>query len=114
MSNFDFVIKRGDLLPVFTATLKDANGNPVDLTGTTVKFIMRFVGATTAKVNAAAAVDPDQVNNKGKVTYAWTGTDTNTGGIVEAECPVTFPGGKTETFPSDRYLVGRITADLGD
>ena len=112
MSNFDFVIKKGDLLPVITATLKDANGAAVSLTGT-AKFIMRRVGATAAKVNAAAAIDGDQVNNKGKVSYTWAGTDTDTAGVYEAEWEVTFTGGKKQTFPNPEYLVIRITDDLG-
>jgi len=113
VSNFDFVIKRGDLLPVITATLKDANGAAVDLTGTAVKLLMKKVGGTSAKVNATATVDPDQVTNKGKVSYAWVGTDTDTGGVYEAEWEVTFAGGKKQTFPNPEYLVVRITGDLG-
>jgi len=111
--NYDFVLKKGDLLPVIIRTLKDAAGAAVDLTGTTCKFIMRRVGASAPKVNTAAVVDPDQVNNKGKVSYTWVGTDTDTAGVYEAEWQVTFSGGKAETFPNDGYLVIRITDELG-
>jgi hypothetical protein len=112
VSFYDFVIKKGDLLPAIVATLKDANG-PVDLTGTTVKFILRKVGATATKVNATAAIDGDQVNNKGKVSYTWVGTDTDTAGVYEAEWQATFTGSKPMTFPNDGYNVIRITDDLG-
>jgi hypothetical protein len=113
MSRFDFVIKKGDLLPIITATLKDANNDPVDLTGTSVKFIMRLVGATTPKVNAAGVVDSNQVTNKGKVSYPWIAADTNAGGVYEAEWQVTFSGAKPETFPNDGYLVIKVMDELG-
>jgi len=112
MSVYDFVIKKSGLLPVITATLKDANGDPVDLTGIPVKFIMRRVNAATPKVNAAAVVDGDQVSNKGGVSYPWVGTDTDTGGVYEAEWEGTFVG-KKMTFPNDGYNVIRITDELG-
>lgn len=112
MSAFDFVIKKGNLLPVVEATLKDAKDNPVDLTGMTVKFVMRLVGATLPKINTAATVDLDQVNNKGKVSYDWAGTDTDTAGIYEAEWEVTI-GGKKQNFPNSNHLVVKIFDVLG-
>jgi len=111
-STYDFVIKRGNLLPVITATLQDANSNAMDLTGATAKFIMRQVGATLPKVNATAVIDPDQVNNKGKISYTWQTADTDTPGIYEAEWEVTFTGSKPQSFPNDDYLVLRVLDDL--
>ena len=113
MSNYDFVIKQGDLLPIITAVLKDAAGLPVDLSGLSVKFIMRQVYADTNKVNAAATVDADQVTNKGKVSYAWEGTDTDTAGVYWAEWQVMFSGSKPETFPNDSHMVVRVEGQLG-
>jgi hypothetical protein len=111
--NYDFVLKKGDLLPIIIRTLKDAAGAAVDLTGTTCKFIMRRVGAATAKVNAAAVVDANQVANKGKVSYTWVAADVDTAGVYEAEWQVTFSGAKPETFPNDGYLVIKIADELG-
>ena len=108
MSDFGFAIKQNDLLPVLTATLKDALGVAVDLTGATAVFRMGLVGAATLKVNTAATVDPDQVANKGKITYNWTGTDTDTVGIYEGEFTVTLSGGKQQTFPNPRHIVVHI------
>jgi hypothetical protein len=68
---------------------------------------------TTPKVNAAAAIDVDQVANKGKVSYTWVGTDTDTAGVYEAEWQATFAGSKPMTFPNDGHMVIRITDDLG-
>ena len=111
MSDFDFVIKKGDRLSVLTATLKDSAGNAVDLTGATVKLLMKEIGGAALKVNAAGTVDPDQVNNKGKVSYAWAAVDTDTPGTYEAEWEVTLSG-KQQSFPNDSYLVIRILDDL--
>ena len=106
----DFYIKQNDLLPVITATLKDGDKNPVDLsTATSVKFLMRKVGASAAKVNAAAAIT-DAVG--GDVTYSWVGTDTDTTGDYQAEWEVNW-GTKTETFPNDGWLRVKILDDIG-
>ena len=112
MSHFDFAIKKGDLLPLIVATLKDGTGAAVDLTGAAAKFIMRLVGAATTKVNATATIDPDQVANKGKVSYTWVTADTDTAGIYQAEWQITFSGAKPQTFPNPDYLVVKIEEDL--
>lgn len=113
MADFDFVIKQGDLLPAITAVLTDAAGQPVDLSGLSVKFIMRQIYADTNKINAAAIVDADQVTNKGKVSYTWQGTDTDTAGVYWAEWQVMFSGSKPETFPNDGQMVVRVEGQLG-
>lgn len=107
----DFIIKRNDRQPTMTATLKDADGNAVDLTGATVLFKLRLVGSTTLKVSATAVVDPDQVNNKGKVSYAWAAVDTDAAGIYEAEFQATISG-LIQTFPNSQHLVVNIVEDL--
>ncbi len=105
----DIVIKRNDLLPLINHTLKDADG-AIDLSDSTVKFIMRAAGGGGAvKVNAAAtivsAVD-------GTVRYTWVGTDTDTAGNFEAEWEITDGASKPLSVPNDRHLRVVITEDL--
>lgn len=112
MANYDYVLKRGDRQSQFVSVLKDADGNPVDLTGKTVKFIMRQVSADTAKVSAAATPDPDQVANPGRVTYSPAAADIDTADVYYVEWQVTS-GGITLTYPNDGHEIARIVGDLG-
>lgn len=103
-----FVIKQNDRSPSISNTLT-AGGVAVDLTGTTVKFIMRAPGASTAKVNASAVlVDADS----GSVRYDWGATDTDTAGLYRAEWEVTFAGGIKRTWPAEDYLYVMVVSDL--
>lgn len=96
----DFYIRAGDRLPELQATLTDDAGAPVDLTGLPVVFRMRAVGATTAKVVAAATlVAPES----GVVKYTWVAGDTDTAGSYWAEWNVTFGDGRTQTFKDPGY-----------
>ncbi|MGQ0669342.1 MAG: hypothetical protein ACT4PO_06680 [Actinomycetota bacterium] len=105
----DFAIKKGDLEPAIKATLQDAAGAAVDLTGATVKFIMASLAATTPKILAAATIT---AATTGKVEYVWIGTDTDTDGRYRGEFEVTWASGKKQTFPSDGYVEIIVTEDL--
>jgi hypothetical protein len=105
----DFTIKKGDRLPVIEATLTDNDDNPADLTGASVRFIMRAPGATSPKVSATATVVDAAA---GRVKYAWAGADVDTAGNYEAEWEVTFSGTLKETFPNDRTISVEVLSDL--
>lgn len=110
----DFEIKRGDRLPIFEATLRDADKASVDLTNAdTVRLILKR--GSTIYLDKAMTVDPaqDQDDHKGKVTYVWGDGDTNTKGQYNGEIEVTFTGGKKQTFPTHGYMTVVIAADLG-
>ncbi len=111
MAYSDFVIKQGNLLPVIEATLTDADGAAVDLTGATVKLVMRLVDADVATINASATPDPDQVAHKGVVRYVWQDGDTDVPGVYRAEWVGEFAA-KPETFPNGSALVVKIAAAL--
>lgn len=104
----DFVIKRNDLDPAIEAQLLNADGTPLDLTGRTVKFIMRLRSGSSPKVNANATIASA---TDGQVSYSWTGTDTDTSGSYIAEWETTLAGRK-QTIPSGGYLTIDIVDDL--
>ena len=110
MATPDFTIKRGDRLPPLTVTLRDAAGAAVPLTGATVRFHMREIGAQEVKVNRPAQVVQPPAN--GQVSYAWAAGDTDTPGTYYAEFQVTWSDGTVQTFPNVDYLTVQVVADL--
>ena len=111
----DFTIKRNDTLPKLEATLQQ-NNVVYNLTGATVKFIMKKEGSGTAKVNSAVTV-VDAAS--GQVEYAWDDVagDTDTEGDYNGEFEVTTGSGEIITFPNGAdgtdYFTIEITEDLG-
>lgn len=109
-------IKRHDTYPPFSVTLYDADGIAVDLTGSTVQFVMRLEDVTTLKVDGAmTGPNGGAFDATGVAEYPWVAADTDTEGTYLAEYQVTFPAnaGK-QTFPTkgyDRVIVGE---DLDD
>lgn len=110
----DFTIKRNDTLPKIEATLQQ-NSIVYDLTGATVKFIMKKSGSGAAKVDASATVVDA---SGGQVEYAWDDVagDTDTEGDYNAEFEVTTGSGEILTFPNGAdgtdYITIEITEDL--
>jgi hypothetical protein len=104
----DFSIKRGDREPSISATLKQ-NDVVIDLTGSTVKFIMTTRDGT-AKVSASAViVTPLQ----GLVRYDWQLADTDTQGHYIAEWEITLPTGRKLSVPTEGYASIEVVGDLG-
>lgn len=104
-----FYIKQNDTSPSMLATLQDANGVAVDVSGATVNFYMgningNIVSSTATIVNAEL----------GQVRYDWTASDTATSGIYQAEFEVIYVGGTKETFPNNDYISVVIKPDLQD
>lgn len=62
------------------------------------------------KVSGAATILNAE---QGLVQYELAEGDTDTVGTYKGEFKVTFPSGKTRTFPGADYLAVRIVADLG-
>jgi hypothetical protein len=105
-----FYIKQGDTLPAIAATLAGADGDPANLTGAGVRFLMREKSSGTVLVAAAATV-VDAAN--GTVRYDWATGDTDTIGKHQAEWEVTFSGGAVQTFPNTDYTIVSIKDDIG-
>lgn len=103
-----FYLKQNDTSPAIRAQLADQNDVPINITGATVKFLMRL-GTASPKVNASATII-DAVS--GIVRYDWQAADTDTNGNFSGEFEVTFSGGSVETFPNDGYFSIVITDDI--
>lgn len=108
MVTADFYIKVGDRLPTIRYQLKDNDDAVVNLTGHTVKFLMKTPGGAV-KVNASATVTDAAT---GKVSYSWVLADTDTAGQYHAEWEVTYSTGEKQSFPNDRYLVVEVKEQL--
>lgn len=105
----DYTVKSADAGTAIEAVLKQ-NGNLVDLTGATVRFLMAPASdLTDSKVNAAATIDNAA---GGAVSYTWAAADLDTPGNYVAEWEVTFADGSISTFPSAVYNTIEILADL--
>lgn len=105
-----FYTKRNDTARSIQATLRDPAGALVDLTGCTVRFILRATSAADGveKVRALAVI----VSPAGVVRYDWQAADVDTAGDFLAEWEVAYPSSRKETFPSNGYNRVRIMADL--
>lgn len=93
------VLKRGDTRHAIKAVLKDGVGNPVNLTGCTVKFVMALLGTTLVnrEVHVANATG-------GEVWVLWVPGETDRSGDCQAEFKVIYSDGRRETFPYAGYL----------
>jgi len=106
-----FSIKRGDLLPVLTFVLEDANG-PVDLTNCVVTFIFRMQNDLAIAQRRTAGINiTNALGGAGR--YSWAPGDTDQVGQYSAEFEVKFPDNRVETFPNDSDLEFTIRADVG-
>ena len=51
-----FYVKQNDTSPAMLATLQDANGDAVNITGASVRFHMRPIGSNSITVDASATI----------------------------------------------------------
>ena len=113
MASDTFYIKKGDSAEDLTRTLKDADGNAVDVTSATIVFSMRRDGSKTNTVNRQSVTLVTAAS--GIVKYVWQAGDTALSGKFIAEFEVTYSGGKIQTFPNnegDKFYVV-VEDDLG-
>lgn len=110
-----FTIKKGDTLPIITATLTtgpDAGTQtPVDLTtSTAIILVMKPVlGGSADRLTGSVNGTPTD----GGVKYIWTALDTDTAGTYNCEWEITFVAGKIQTFPNEAYFQVVVADDLG-
>jgi len=95
----NITIKRGDAGKVISGQFLDANGDPVDLSGSTSrKVFMRKQGSTTNKIDGAAFELLDE--STGTWRYTMTANDVDTAGHYNLEFEVRRPG-IVDTFPTN-------------
>ena len=107
--SYDITLKRGDTRHAIKAILKDNDGDPVDLTGCEIKFIMAPLGRRATVCREPYIADAGH----GEVWVVWVPGETGISGVYQAELEVVYPDGKVETFPSNRYISINIMNDLG-
>ncbi len=95
----DFWLNVGDTGPAIQATLKDAAGAVVDLTGASVHFRMAPIVTSAAAIDAAATTVGSPT--LGVVAFAWRTGDTAVAGDYDARWRVTYANGVVESFPDD-------------
>jgi hypothetical protein len=91
------------------ATLQNASGTAVNISGATVRFSMRKISGEVV-VSRAAATVVDATT--GSVRYNWQAADTANAGAFQAEFEVTYSDDSVETFPNDGYIPVIITDDV--
>lgn len=102
-------ITQGDTYPPLTATLRDPDGDPVDLTGSTVRFSVRTARGALL-VDRAVCTISDAV--AGAVSYQWSALDTVNPGDHYAEFEETHVDGKIVTYPNDTPMLVIIRPQL--
>ena len=99
---------QGNTGPDITAVLHEETGveNPIDLTGSTVKFQMRKPDDQLFTVDATADIIGSPT--AGEVSYSWEATDLSVPGEYDVQWEITFPDGKIQTTAvPNRILVRR-------
>lgn len=108
----DFYIAQGDTASPLTDTLKDADGNAVDIFGTTVTLTAVSIDGTVVLDAVPAAVDQNGAGDdgsKGKLHYGWQESDTANADTLLARWTVTFADDSVQTYPNGGYILIEIT-----
>jgi hypothetical protein len=104
-----FRIKTNDTSPKLAATLEDANGGSVNISGASARFHMKAFESTSLKVDSPMTITDA---SGGTLQYSWVNADTDTAGTYYGEIEVTYADSAVETFPNNGYFTIIITEDL--
>jgi hypothetical protein len=84
--------------------LEDDNG-PVDLAGATITIRLKHTSGTViGPLPCVAEIVMDEEDPSvviANIKHIWQAGETDVPGVYAVEYPVTYAGGKKETFPSD-------------
>lgn len=113
----EHVTRQGDTFQI-SGTLRDAEGNRVDISGATLEFGMAPIGGGALLIDFEAA-DNDQAaaGTEGDWSYEETPLSVFPADLYEGYVRVTFGDGTVQTFPNDDFpgdgpILVRITAEL--
>ena len=103
--------------PVRGALTSAEDGQPVDLTNATIKFLMMQInddGTTSELVNADAVIESPAT--AGGFRYDWSDGDTDETGNHPSAFQITFhdDNNRRESFPSSGWLYIIIEPDIGN
>lgn len=107
----DYSVKAGDTEPAFAQQLNYSDGSAVDLTGASVKLLMRSLSSTQPATLTGSTVVKSPASS-GIVVYTPSAADTSAPGSYIANWVVVFGGGQTMSFPTDGYLSIEIEESL--
>lgn len=117
-TTYERTMKRHDTgPPVRGRIINKSNGQPEDMTGGSVLFLMYSIdpvtGELTEVVNAAGVVESPGAD--GRVRYDWSAGDTDVDparylALFEA----TTAAGRKESYPTEGYMHINIEEDLND
>ena len=117
-----------DTAPPLRACLKDGQGDPIDLTGSTVTITVAFAMPrgtyyTSPRdqiiVRSEVDVDPDQINNKGFVSWTPEPQGSSDEGILSPPgeflytFEVVYQDGGKQTIPANTYQTMIIKTPVG-
>lgn len=97
----EFYIKAGDTLPNIRGELLDDRGNPADVSGSSITFVLEKRDGSNVISEPGSLVNGGE---DGMVEYQWSTGDTNTPGAYRAEFVVDYGDGNKETFPNKDYI----------
>lgn len=110
----DVIIRQNDRRPYLDCTLNDKDG-AVDLTGETVRFVMRAqTGTVVANHTSTGAQVVILGATSGRVRYKWDDDDTENAGGFLAEFETWPTGSSSEvlTFPNRGHIEILVTPEL--
>lgn len=107
-----FVIKRGDLEPPISATILDASGTPVNLTGATAPtLVLRpTTGGAALRLTTGTSIVSAAA---GTIKHVWQSGETTTAAEYNGEWEVTWPSSRPQTFPTEGTFTVSIEQDQG-
>ena len=106
-----YQLKRHDTWPPLRATLLQADGRPINLTGATATLRAASLSVTPVKLLSYQMTIVDAV--AGVVDVSLSPDDTAMVAIYRAEIEVVFADGGRVTVPNAKYFTISIVRDLG-
>jgi len=103
-----FKIKKADTQPSLAVTLQHNNGSPVDLTSSTIYFVMGNLTDFSTYRSGLAVI---QSATDGTVNYNWAAADTGSVGTFWGEFEVNWGSGSLMTLPNNHNLKVEVLED---